>query len=164
MGKDKRGCLLVWVSLCIYITNVTTVILDVGFPAILAIRLAIRLKFFFTICTRFEQCTYLGFVLLEAPCEYVLHGPLLSIYWLRLCPHLGGPHPKPRRLEEIVYSPNDCMMSAYLYESDQMYVSAYLCDVCLLYNLCLFAWFRPTCMMSALLVRCLSTCMMYFHL
>ncbi len=48
-------------------------------PAILAIRLAIRLKFLFTICTRFEQYTYLGFVLLEAPRENVLHGPLLSI-------------------------------------------------------------------------------------
>jgi hypothetical protein len=77
-GKDKRGCLLV--SIRIYINNVTTVILDVGFPAILAIRLAIRLKFLFKMCTRFEQCTYLGFVLLEAPREYVLHGPLLSIY------------------------------------------------------------------------------------
>ncbi len=33
------------------------------------------------------QCTYLGFGLLEAPREYVLHGPLLAMYWLRLCPH-----------------------------------------------------------------------------
>jgi hypothetical protein len=31
----------------------------------------------------------LGYVLLEAPREYVLHGPLLSINWLRLYPHLG---------------------------------------------------------------------------
>ncbi len=54
-----------------------------------------------------EQCTYLGYVLLEAPREYVLHGPLLSINWLRLCPHLGGPRPKPRRPEEVVYSLND---------------------------------------------------------
>jgi hypothetical protein len=54
-----------------------------------------------------EQCTYLGYVLLEAPREYVLHGPLLSINWLRLCPHLGGPCLKPRRPEEDVYSPND---------------------------------------------------------
>ncbi len=46
-----------------------------------------------------EQCTYLAYVLLEAPREYVLHGPLLSINWLWLCPHLGGPRPKPRRLE-----------------------------------------------------------------
>jgi hypothetical protein len=29
------------------------------------------------------------FFLLEAPREYVLLGPLLSIYCLRLCPHLG---------------------------------------------------------------------------
>jgi hypothetical protein len=54
-----------------------------------------------------EQCTYLGYVLLEAPREYVLHGPLLSINWLRFCPHLGGPRQKPRRPEEVVYSPND---------------------------------------------------------
>jgi hypothetical protein len=33
------------------------------------------------------QCTYLGFGLLEAPREYVLHGPLLAMYWLRFCPH-----------------------------------------------------------------------------
>jgi hypothetical protein len=46
-----------------------------------------------------EQCTYLAYVLLEAPREYVLHGPLLSINWLWLCPHLGGPRPKPRCLE-----------------------------------------------------------------
>ncbi len=51
-------------------------------------------------------CTYLGYVLLEALREYVLHGPLLSINWLRLCP-LGGLRPNPRRPEEIVYSPND---------------------------------------------------------
>jgi hypothetical protein len=49
----------------------------------------------------------LGYVLLEAPREYVLHGPLLSINWLRLCPHLGGPRQKPRRPEEVVYSLND---------------------------------------------------------
>jgi hypothetical protein len=53
------------------------------------------------------QCTYLGYVLLEAPCEYVLHGPFLSFNWLRLCPHLGGPRPKPRCPDEVVYSPND---------------------------------------------------------
>jgi hypothetical protein len=46
-------------------------------------------------------------VLFEASREYVLHGPLLSINWLRLCPHLGGPRPKPRRPEEVVYSLND---------------------------------------------------------
>ncbi len=26
------------------------------------------------------KCTYLGFGLLEAPREYVLHGPILAIY------------------------------------------------------------------------------------
>jgi hypothetical protein len=33
--------------------------------------------------TQFEQCTYMGYVLLEAPRKYVLHGPLLSIYLSR---------------------------------------------------------------------------------
>ncbi len=37
------------------------------------------------------QCTYLGFGLLEAPREYVLHGPLLAMYWLRLYPHSREP-------------------------------------------------------------------------
>jgi hypothetical protein len=54
------------------------------------------------------QCTYLGFGLLEAPCKYILHGPLLAIYWPRLCPHsreravrsLACP-------EDAVYSLND---------------------------------------------------------
>ncbi len=49
-----------------------------------------------------EQWTYLGYVLFEAPREYVLHGPLQSINWLRLCPHLGGPGLKPCRPEEVV--------------------------------------------------------------
>ncbi len=40
--------------------------------------------------TLFEQCTYLGYFLLEAPREYVQHGPLLSINWLRLCPQFGA--------------------------------------------------------------------------
>ncbi len=37
-----------------------------------------------------ELCTYLGYFLLEAPREYVQHGPLLSINWLRLCPQFGA--------------------------------------------------------------------------
>jgi hypothetical protein len=76
--KAGIGCMLENIRTCV--NNVTTVTLDVGFPAIFAIRLARRLKFLFTRCTQIEQCTYLGFVLLEAPREYVLHGPLLSIY------------------------------------------------------------------------------------
>ncbi len=42
-------------------------------------------------CTYISQCTYLGLGLLEAPREHALHGPLLGIYWLRLCPHFGAP-------------------------------------------------------------------------
>ncbi len=50
-----------------------------------------RLRFLFTIYTYVGFCTYLGFGLLEAPHEHVLHGPFLGIYWLRLCPHYGAP-------------------------------------------------------------------------
>jgi hypothetical protein len=50
----------------------------------------IWLKFLFYTCTLFEQCTYLGYLLLEAPRDYVQHGPLLSINWLRLCPQFGA--------------------------------------------------------------------------
>jgi hypothetical protein len=35
-------------------------------------------------------CKYLGYLLLEAPREYVQHGSLLSINWLRLCPQFGA--------------------------------------------------------------------------
>jgi hypothetical protein len=59
------------------------------------------------ICTLFDQCTYMGYLLLEAPRIYVQHGPLPSINWLRLCPQSGAPRPKPHRPEEVVYSPND---------------------------------------------------------
>ncbi len=47
-------------------------------------------KFLFETHTLFEQCTYLGYLLLEAPRKYVQHGPLLSINWLRLCPQSGA--------------------------------------------------------------------------
>jgi hypothetical protein len=47
-------------------------------------------KLLFDTHTLFEQCTYLGYFLLEAPRKYVQHGPLLSINWLRLCPHSGA--------------------------------------------------------------------------
>ncbi len=46
--------------------------------------------------------------LLEAPCEYVLHGPHLPIHWIRLCPHSGErvsrSHACP---EDAVYSLSD---------------------------------------------------------
>jgi hypothetical protein len=47
-------------------------------------------KFLFEIHTLFERCTYLCYLLLGAPREYVQHGPLLSINWLRLCPQSGA--------------------------------------------------------------------------
>jgi hypothetical protein len=47
-------------------------------------------KLLFDNYTLLEQCTYLGYFLLEAPREYVQHGPLLSINWLRLSPQSGA--------------------------------------------------------------------------
>ncbi len=47
-------------------------------------------KFLFDTHTLLKQRTYLGYLLLEAPREYVQHGPLLSINWLRLCPQFGA--------------------------------------------------------------------------
>ncbi len=32
----------------------------------------------------------MGYLLLKAPHEYVQHGPILSINWLRLCPQFGA--------------------------------------------------------------------------
>ncbi len=58
--------------------------------------------------TLLEQCTYLSYFLLEAPREYVQHGPLLSIDWLRLCPQSGArvwSHAVWRRL--FICIPND---------------------------------------------------------
>jgi hypothetical protein len=43
-------------------------------------------KLLFEAHTFLEQCTYLGYLRLEAPREYVQHGPLLSINWLWFCP------------------------------------------------------------------------------
>jgi hypothetical protein len=54
-------------------------------------RIFIRpVTFIHVCCTLLEQCTYLGYFLLEAPREYVQHGPLLSINWLWLCPQSGA--------------------------------------------------------------------------
>ncbi len=50
-----------------------------------------KVEYLFTDHSYIDHCTYLGFGLLEAPCECVLHGPLLGMHWLRLCPHFGAP-------------------------------------------------------------------------
>ncbi len=50
-----------------------------------------KVEYLFTEHSYIDHCTYLGFGLLEAPREHVLHGPLLGMYWLRLCPHFGAP-------------------------------------------------------------------------
>jgi hypothetical protein len=63
--------------------------------------------FLVEICTLLEQCTILGLSSswgtsrmrpAWSPCEHQLT-PALSPIW--------GPHPKPRRQEEVVYSPNE---------------------------------------------------------
>jgi hypothetical protein len=69
-------------------------------------------KFLFEICMFLVQCTYLGYLLLEAPREYVQHGPLLSINWLRLCPQSGA-RVRSHRPEEVVYSLNDSCSHLY---------------------------------------------------
>ncbi len=66
----------------------TTCIVSVGLPAsILEKGWYISLQQYSCI----EQFTYLGFSLLEAPREHVLHSPLLGMYWLQLCPQFGAP-------------------------------------------------------------------------
>jgi hypothetical protein len=50
-----------------------------------------------------DLCTYLGFGFLEAPPEQFLHGPLLGIYWLRLCPHFGAPMPEATLLRRRLF-------------------------------------------------------------
>jgi hypothetical protein len=70
--------------------NVTTVLQDVDYLITLQQGWYFCCKFLFETHALFEQCTYLGYFLLEAPHEYVQHGPLLSINWLRLCPQSGA--------------------------------------------------------------------------
>ncbi len=54
-------------------------------------------------CMHIDQCTYLGFGLIEAPREHVLHGPFLDIYWLWLCPHFGAPMPEATLLRRRLF-------------------------------------------------------------
>jgi hypothetical protein len=68
-------------------------------------RLTFDCRFLFDTHTLFEQCTFLGYLLLEAPREYVQHGPLLSINWLRLYPQSGArvwSHAVRRRLSIVL--------------------------------------------------------------
>jgi hypothetical protein len=53
--------------------------------------------------TSIDLCTYLGFGFLEAPREHVLHGPLLGISWLRLCPYFGAPTPEATLLRRRLF-------------------------------------------------------------
>ncbi len=70
--------------------NATTVLQDVNYLITLQQGWYFGCKFLFNAHALFEQCTYLGYFLLKAPREYIQHGPLLSINWLRLCPQSGA--------------------------------------------------------------------------
>jgi hypothetical protein len=67
-----------------------------------SMNIALQNKYIYT-----RQCTYLNISLLEAPREYILHGPLLALYWAWLCPHSGS-HACP---EDADYSLNDSGLS-----------------------------------------------------
>jgi hypothetical protein len=64
-------------------------------------------KFLFETHTLLEQCTYLGYLLLEAPRKYVQHGPPSEHQLTPALSPIWDPHPKPSCPEEVVYSPND---------------------------------------------------------
>ncbi len=87
MGRDSKELLVIWLLHYIVI--------------ILAFGMLINWQrdnsdgiccdFLFETWTLLEQCTYLGYLLLEAPPrECIQHGPLVSINWLRLCPQSGA--------------------------------------------------------------------------
>jgi hypothetical protein len=78
MKRDKRGCLLLRVGLR---TNWQYNYCDFGMLiSSNSCNKLTTVEFLFTVCTRFEQCTYLGYATLEASRKYVLHGLLLNIY------------------------------------------------------------------------------------
>jgi hypothetical protein len=81
-----------------------------------------------------DHRTYLGFGLLEAPREHILHGPLLSIYWLWLCPHFGAPTLLRRRLFIVLMtaahiSPN--VFSLQLFLASVYWTSCYNIQQCM---------------------------------
>ncbi len=80
--------------------------------------------------TLFEQCTYLGYLLLEAPRKYVEHGPLLSINWLRFCPQFGAcvrSHAVQRRLFIV-------LMTAAHISPNVFSLRNFLSNICVLFT------------------------------
>ncbi len=97
--------------------------------------------FLFENCTLLEQCTYLGCLLLEAPREYVQHGSLVSINWLRLCPQSGArvrSHAVQRRLFIVLMtaahiSPNVFSLRNFLSNIHVLFLAYVYCHSYLLY-------------------------------
>ncbi len=81
MGSDH------WLRIYVRILNN---VLSVGLRASI-LEKGLYISLYNCTCVLNKYSTYLGFSLLEAPCEHVLHGPLLGMYWLQLCPHFGAP-------------------------------------------------------------------------
>ncbi len=105
MGKEKRGCLLLQVSLRMYQQRNHCDFSDVSFPAILAIRLAVSWNsslrwvhdwamYILGLCSSWGTSRICP---AWSPSEHLL---------TPLCPHLG-PRLKPNHPEEVVYSLND---------------------------------------------------------
>jgi hypothetical protein len=100
------------------------------------------------------QCTYLGFGLLEAPREYVLHGPLLAIYWLRLCPHFGPCAVRSHAcLEDAVYSFNDSSSYSISPNVFSLWVASHQCKAIFHYS----TWQRHTSLLYITFIRTFTT-------
>ncbi len=85
--KNSRGQL--WFSNWLLHYNVTTELTYTSTDWCITTRMVLAVSFSLILHITW-QYTYLGYLLLEAPHEYVQHGPFLSINWLRLCPQSGA--------------------------------------------------------------------------
>ncbi len=111
------------------------------------------------------QCTYLGYLLLEAPREYVQHGPLLSINWLWLCPQSGAcvrSHAVRRRLFIVLMtaahiSPNVFSLRDFLSNIHVLHLPYIHHHSCLLYITFVQAitsfYYMITCSLTSLALR-----------
>jgi hypothetical protein len=73
--------------------------------------------------------TYLGYLLLEAPREYVQHGPLVSINWLRLCPLFGARVPSHAVRKKLFI----VLMTAAHISSNVFSLRNFLSNICVLF-------------------------------
>ncbi len=77
----SRCCITMWLF-CFW--DVNQLICNVTTRMVFAVISSLRL-----VHTLLGQCTYLGYLLLEAPRKYVQYGPLVSLNWLWLFPQSG---------------------------------------------------------------------------